>query len=47
MKKTFKNEVSNALDRHSSLSPGLIKEEDLSHLPQIVKKYLEIHWMDR
>jgi hypothetical protein len=41
MKKIFKTEVSNAFDRISSMSPEFIKEEDLSHLPQIVKKYLD------
>lgn len=48
MKKTFKTEVSEAFDRINYLSSGFIKEVDLSHLPQIVKKYLEFTgWIGR
>lgn len=41
MKKLFKKEVINAFDRISSRNPGLLNDGDLTHLPQIVKKYLK------
>lgn len=41
MKKTFKKEVTEAFNQSSLLAQGQIKEDDLSQLPGIVKKYLE------
>jgi hypothetical protein len=41
MKKTYEKEIIAAFNRIKSMRPGLITENDLSHLPQIVKKYLE------
>jgi hypothetical protein len=41
MKKTFITEVSKAFDIINYPGPECIKEDDLSHIPQIVKKYLE------
>jgi hypothetical protein len=42
MKKTYKKEVKAALERQKNLHPGLISEEDLRHLPEIVQKYLRV-----
>ena len=41
MKKVYKREVLEALNRTSSLKPDLITESDLKHLPPIVKKFLD------
>jgi hypothetical protein len=41
MKQTFKKEVSIALNRTIHMDPGLISESDLSHLPELVRKYLK------
>jgi hypothetical protein len=40
MKKQFRNEVRAGLHRTGTLTPALIRENDLDHLPLIVKKYL-------
>jgi len=40
MNKQYKNEVRAGLLRTNSLMPDLISENDLDHLPPIVKKYL-------
>jgi hypothetical protein len=40
MKKVYKREVIEGLERTNSIIPGIITEDDLKHLPSIVKKYL-------
>jgi len=41
MKKTYKNEVRAALKRTLTFKPEIINENDLAHLPQIIRQYLE------
>lgn len=41
MKKVYKNEVNTGLNRTNSMTPGIITEQDLQHLPPVVKKYLD------
>jgi hypothetical protein len=41
MKKTYKKEVQFALDQAKSISPGLVTESDIEHLPPVVQKYLK------
>jgi len=40
MKKVYRKEVRAGLNRTNSLKHGIISENDLKHLPPMVKKYL-------
>lgn len=40
MKKAYRTEVKEGLNRTSSLNPGIITVSDLQHLPPVVRKYL-------
>lgn len=40
MKKIFKSEVSTALERTKGITPELLTENDIPHLPAVVQKYL-------
>lgn len=40
MKRVYKNEIINGLNRTGSMKPGILTESDLQHLPLVVKKYL-------
>jgi hypothetical protein len=41
MKKVYRKEVKEALKSLNTNSPGIIKEDDIRHLPYIVQKYLK------
>lgn len=40
MKKAYKRAVLEALDRTKGIVPGILTEEEIKHLPDIVRKYL-------